>query len=375
MRGEIQVLGIPIFLYLHEMEDAVMNDNQKIPVAVLGATGSVGQRFIQLLENHPWFEVTALTGSDRSIGRTYGEACHWILPDPMPARIAGMTILPTEPERTGARIAFSAMPAEIAKDAEPLFAQAGIAVCSNASSYRRDPDVPILLPEINADHCALIEIQRRKRGWKGLLSTNPNCTSTGMTVALKALDDCFGVDRVFAVSLQAVSGAGYPGVASLDILDNAIPYIGGEETKVEWEPLKMLGKVEGDGLQLARMRISAHTNRVAVSDGHLVCLSVEFNRKGSVEEAVQALQSYQAPEISRDLPSAPRPVIVVRSEPDRPQPRLDRNTGQGMTTVVGRVREDPLFDVKLVVLSHNTIRGAAGGSIYNAELLVKLGMI
>jgi aspartate-semialdehyde dehydrogenase len=353
-----------------------MTENQKIPVSVLGATGSVGQRFIRLLEDHPWFEVTTLTGSDRSVGRPYGEACHWVLTDPMPERVANLTVLPTTPEKAATRIAFSAMPADIALDAEPLFAQAGVAVCSNASSYRREPDVPILLPEVNADHCALIEIQRRQRGWKGLISTNPNCTSTGMTVALKALQDSFGLKRVFAVSLQALSGAGYPGVASLDILDNVIPNIGGEEAKVEWEPLKMLGKVDANGLQLADFKISAHTNRVAVSDAHLVCLSVELGQPGvSAEEAVAAFQEYQAPEVSRDLPSAPKPVIAVRFEADRPQPRLDRNTGRGMTTVVGRVRPDPLLDLKLVVLSHNTIRGAAGGSIYNAELLLKLGMI
>ncbi len=347
----------------------------RIPVAVLAATGSVGQRFVQLLDQHPWFEVVALTGSERSIGQPYGQACHWTLPEPMPAWAAAMTVVPTEPSAVQAAVAFSALPADIALNVEPAFAQAGMAVCSNASAYRREPDVPIFLPEINADHLALIEQQRRRRGWSGLIATNPNCTSTGMAVALKALQDAFGLRKVFAVSLQALSGAGYPGVPSMDILDNVVPFINGEEAKVEWESRKMLGTVQPDGLHLADFVVSAHTNRVAVSDGHLVCLSVELGRRPEIEEAARALAGYTAPEISRDLPSAPRPVIVVRDEANRPQPRLDRMTGKGMTTVVGRLRPDPIFDLKLVVLSHNTIRGAAGGSIYNAELLVQAGCI
>jgi aspartate-semialdehyde dehydrogenase len=238
-----------------------------------------------------------------------------------------------------------------------------------------EPDVPLLLPEVNPEHTALMDIQRRLRGWSGGIATNPNCTSTGMTVALKALQDAFGVRRVFAVSLQALSGAGYPGVASLDSLDNAIPYVSGEEDKVETEPCKMLGRMRPGGVEPAQIAISAHTNRVAVSDGHLVCLSVELERPATPEEASAAFEQYQAPLESRDLPFAPRPVIKVRSEPDRPQPRLDRLTGAGMTTVIGRLRPDPLFHLRLVVLSHNTIRGAAGGSIYNAELLVHKGYL
>jgi aspartate-semialdehyde dehydrogenase len=348
---------------------------KKLPVAILAATGSVGQRFIQLLDNHPWFEVVALTASDRSAGQTYGEACHWILPDPMPAWAAGMKILPTAPEATNAPIVFSALPADTALEAEPLFAQAGTAVFSNASAYRREADVSIMMPEINADQAEIINIQRKNRGWKGYIVTNSNCTSSGMAVALKALYDRFGLKRVFAVSLQALSGAGYPGVPSMDIIDNVVPYIGGEEEKLEWESRKMLGKVSGNSIALADFAISAHCNRVAVTDGHTVCLSVETDKPASVEEAIWFLEHYQAPEISRDLPSAPKPVIVVRSEKDRPQPRLDRQTGKGMTTVVGRVRPDPLFGLKMVVLSHNTVRGAAGGSIYNAELCTRLGLV
>lgn len=347
--------------------------SERIPVSVLAATGSVGQRFIQLLDGHPWFEVVSITGSDRTIGQKYGESCHWILPEPMPDWAAGMTVVPTTPEAANTSLVFSALPASIAKDAEPCFAQAGVKVCSNASSYRTEPDVPILLPEVNPDHTRLVAVQRRQRGWSGLIVTNSNCTSTGMTVALKAMLDAFGVSVVFAVSMQALSGAGYPGVSSMDILDNVIPYIGGEEEKVEWEPRKMLGKVEGDEIELAPFAISAHTNRVAVSDGHTLCLSVELSRRADVKRVAQALREYRAPAVSADLPSAPNPVIVLRDEADRPQPRLDRMTGRGMTTVVGRLRPDPVYDVKMVVLSHNTVRGAAGGSIYNAELLVKQG--
>ncbi len=348
--------------------------SQRIPVSVLAATGSVGQRFVQLLDGHPLFEVVALTGSDRSIGQPYGETCHWILPEPMPAWACDMTVVPTSPEALNASLAFSALPANIAKEAEPQFAQAGIKVCSNASTYRTEPDVPILLPEVNADHTRLVEIQRKKRGWSGCIVTNPNCTSTGMTVALKALQDAFGLSVVFAVSLQALSGAGYPGVPSMDIIDNVIPYIGGEEEKVEWEPRKMLGTFTGEEIELAPFAISAHTNRVAVSDGHTICLTIELRERVDVRQVAQALQAYRAPAISADLPSAPKPVIVLRAEPDRPQPRLDRMAGKGMATVVGRLRPDPVFDLRMVVLSHNTVRGAAGGSIYNAELLVKQGI-
>jgi aspartate-semialdehyde dehydrogenase len=348
--------------------------SDKIPVSILAATGSVGQRFVQLLDGHPWFEVVSLTGSDRSIGQRYGEACHWILPEPMPNYAREMTVAPTTPEAAGAGLAFSALPASVAREIEPLFAQTGVKVFSNASAYRTEPDVPILLPEVNPDHARLVETQRRQRGWSGYIVTNPNCTSTGMTVALKALQDAFGLSVVFAVSLQALSGAGYPGVASLDILDNVIPYIGGEEEKVEWEPRKMLGRLDGESIELASFAISAQTNRVAVSDGHIVCLTVELRERADCRRVAQALREYQAPTVSADLPSAPQPVIVVREEVDRPQPRLDRNTGHGMTTVVGRVRPDNVFDARMVVLSHNTVRGAAGGSIYNAELLIGQGL-
>jgi aspartate-semialdehyde dehydrogenase len=346
----------------------------KIPVAVLGATGSVGQRFVQRLDGHPWFDVVGLTGSERTAGQPYAQACPWVLAEPMPEWARAMPLLPTDPGALAAPIVFSALPADQALAIEPGFARAGATVCSNASAFRRAADVPILLPEVNADHAALVAVQRQQRGWGGCIVANPNCTSTGLTVALKALQDAFGLRKVFAVSMQALSGAGYPGVASLDSLDNVIPYIDGEEEKVEWEPRKMLGRIDAGRLALAEVTIAAHTNRVAVSDGHTVCASIELEQPAEIEAVGRVLRAYAAPPASRDLPSAPQPVILLREEANRPQPRLDRLTGGGMTTVVGRLRPDPIFHLRLVALSHNTIRGAAGGSIYNAELLVRLGL-
>ncbi len=351
--------------------------SSQIPVAVLGATGSVGQRFISLLDNHPWFKVVALAASDRSVGQKYSQAARWVLNEPIPEYAREMVVVPATPDCIDARIVFSALHNEIAKDLEPQFAQAGVAVCSNASSYRRGEDVPLLLPEINADHIYLIKEQRKKRGWSGAILTNPNCTSTGLTIALRALNDAFGVRKVFAVSLQALSGAGYPGISSLDIMDNIIPNVGngGEEDKVEWEPRKMLGKLNNGRIDMADIKFSAHTNRVAVIDGHMVCASVELANPANPEMAEKVLRDFRGDVLARELPSSPRPVIEVRNEADRPQPRLDRLTGKGMTTVVGRVRGDPILDLKFVVLSHNTIRGAAGGSIYNAELLVNENLL
>lgn len=347
----------------------------RIPVAVLASTGSVGQRFVQLLDGHPWFEVIALSGSDRAVGQPYGETCHWILNEPMPSWARKLHVAPTSPDAFNARLVFSALPSKAAKELEPAFAQRGAMVCSNASAYRAEPDVPLLMPEVNPEHTRLLDVQRQLRGWTGGIVTNSNCTSTGPTVVLKALQESFNIERVFLVSMQALSGAGYPGVASLDIIDNVIPYIRSEEEKVEWEPRKMLGRYHRDQIELAPLRISAHTNRVAVRDGHMVCLSIEFDQPVSVADASSVLEDYTPPEISLDLPSTPHPVILIRNEDDRPQPRLDRMAGAGMTTVIGRLRPDPLFHLKMVVLSHNTIRGAAGGSVYNAELLKKQGWI
>ncbi|MCZ2128231.1 MAG: aspartate-semialdehyde dehydrogenase [Anaerolineales bacterium] len=349
----------------------------QIPVAVLGATGSVGQRFVSLLENHPWFKVVALAASDRSAGQKYSQAAHWVLDTPMPAYARDMVVVPASTETVDAKIVFSALHTEVANELEPQFAKAGAAVCSNASSYRRGADVPLLLPEVNADHIRLIERQRENKNWRGCIVANPNCTSTGMTVALHVLHQAFGVKKVFATSLQALSGAGYPGVSSLDIMDNVIPNVanGGEEEKVEWEPRKMLGKLNDGKIELADIQFSVHANRVGVIDGHTVCVSAALNQPVEPQTAIEALRDYAAPPSARELPSSPRPVIEVKDEADRPQPRLDRLTGNGMTTVVGRVRKDPIFDLKFVVLSHNTIRGAAGASIYNAELLTNEGLL
>jgi len=346
-----------------------------IPVAILGATGMVGQRFVQLLDKHPWFKVTTLTASDRSAGKTFAQGCRWLLDTPMPEWAREMILQPTEADFVREPLAFSALPAEAAHQIEPALAQRGIFVCSNASAHRADPDVPLVLPEVNPDHLGLIPIQQQRRGWSGAIITNPNCTSTGMTIALKALDEAFGVRRVFAVSLQALSGAGYPGVPSLDIVDNIIPFIRGEEEKVAWEPRKMLGQLHDGAVVLHSMVISAHTNRVPVLEGHTVCLSVECAQRVTPEEAIRAFNAFRLPEGSAGLPSSPVPPIVVREEEDRPQPRLDRMTGRGMTTIIGRIREDEIFDLKFIVLSHNTIRGAAGASIYNAELLVRYGFL
>jgi len=348
---------------------------EKIPVAVLASTGAVGQRFIQLLDRHPWFNVVALTASDRSAGQCYEQACHWVLPTPMPDWAKDMPVVTTEVGSFDAKIVFSALPSSMAWELEPRFAEAGFLVCSNASAYRMESDVPILVPEVNADHLGLVEIQRKKRGWKGAIITNPNCTSAGLTVTLKALNDAFGIEAVISVSLQALSGAGYPGVASLDILDNVIPYIPEEENKVEEEPRKILGKLVSGQIEFAPFSISAHTNRVAVSEGHLVCFSAKLGRNAAISEIKTALETYQPPRICLGLPSTPKPVIAVFDQPDRPQPRLDRMLGNGMTTSVGRIRPDPIWDVKMTVLSHNTIRGAAGGSIYNAELAYQAGLL
>jgi aspartate-semialdehyde dehydrogenase len=349
--------------------------NRKIPIAILGATGAVGQRMIQLLAGHPWFEIAALTGSDRTVGRPYGELVRWVLDDAPPADVARMVVQPSDSVQDVA-IALSALPTDVAKEIEPLWA-ARTAVCSNASTYRMAPDVPLIIPEVNADHLAMLERQRAERGWQGCLITNPNCAAIGIVMALKPLHDAFGLKMVHAATLQAVSGAGYPGVASLDILENVIPNIanGGEEAKIESEPRKLLGRVVEGRVAEAEIGISAQVTRVPVIDGHTALLSVAFERKPTVEQAITALEGFQAPEQVRGLPSAPAQPIVVRREADRPQPRRDRDAGKGMSAVVGRVRECPLLDLRLVALSHNTIRGAAGGALLNAELLVSTGVV
>ncbi len=346
----------------------------KIPVAVLGATGAVGQRFVQLLAGHPWFELSALAASERSAGRPFSEVANWVIPGDPPAGIGEMVVRPLEPDLP-ARIVFSALPSSVAREIEPAFAQAGYAVCSNASAFRQAPDVPLLIPEINADHVHMIQRQRQVKGWPGLLVTSPNCTCTGMALPLKPLDEAFGLRRVFAVSMQAISGAGYPGVASLDILGNVVPYISGEEEKIEQEARILLGSMHDGRRVEAGLTASMQANRVPVLDGHTVCLSLGFDRAPTVERATEVLRDFRGPELVRTLPSAPERPILVRSEPDRPQPRRDRDAGGGMAVTVGRVRTCPLQDLRLVSVSHNTLRGAASGSVLNAELLVAAGYV
>ena len=346
----------------------------KIPVAVLGATGAVGQRFMQLLAEHPWFEVVALAASERSAGRPFAEVANWVIPGDPPPWAGEMIVRPLEPDLP-ARIVFSALPSSVAREIEPAFARAGYAVCSNASAYREAPGVPLLIPEVNADHVGLIEGHRAERGWPGLIVASPNCTATGIVMPLKPLDDAFWLRQALATSMQAISGAGYPGVASLDILGNVVPYIRGEEEKIEQEARLLLGRmVEGQRIE-ASVAVSAHANRVPVMDGHTVCLSLGFERAPSVEQAVAALAGFRGPEVVRGLPSAPKRPIVVRSEPDRPQPRRDRDAEGGMAVTVGRVRPCPILDLRLVSVSHNTLRGAASGSVLNAELLVATGHV
>jgi len=348
----------------------------RVDVAVLGATGAVGQRFIQLLADHPWFRVAEVVASDRSAGKPYAEACRWVLNGQPPVAVAGLIVLPLDaPLRSP--IVLSALPTEVAKSLEPELAARGHVIASNTSSHRMASDVPLLIPEINGDHIRLIDAQRRDRGWtRGALVTTPNCTSTPVVMALAPLVQ-FGIAQVNVVSLQAVSGAGYPGVASLDIFDNVVPYIGGEEDKVETEPLKMLGTFADDHIDPLAAAISAACNRVPVIDGHIVCISVGFKagNKPSLRQVREAWTNYRGLDITRDLPSAADPILIYTEEQDRPQPRRDRDAGHGMATTIGRLRQDSILDIKFVALAHNTIRGAAGGAILNAELLVAQGYV
>jgi aspartate-semialdehyde dehydrogenase len=342
-------------------------------IGILGATGMVGQRFIQLLEHHPWFEVAWLAASDRSSGKRYEEAVRWKLDTPIPQRIAEMEISPAQPEGAP-NVIFAALDADIAREMEPKFAAAGCAVISNSSAFRMQADVPLVIPEVNAGHLALLEQQEWRRQSGGYIVTNPNCSAIGLVLALKPLEERFGIESIFVSTMQAVSGAGYPGVASLDILGNVVPFIKNEEEKLQEETLRLLGKLQTNAVHPLEAKITAHCNRVAVEDGHTESVSVKLKRKASREELLAAWQEF-APLAGRDLPTAPaRPVEFVDAV-DRPQPRLDRMRGAGMAATVGRVRPCSLLDWKFTVLSHNTIRGAAGAALLNAELLVSLGKL
>jgi len=346
----------------------------KLPVGILGATGIVGQRFIQMLEHHPWFEVTWLAASDRSEGRPYADAARWRLKTAIPDRVAGMVVSPANPDGAP-RIIFAALDAAIAKELEPRFADAGCAVVSNSSALRMQSDVPLVIPEVNGDHIRLIECQAWRRQNGGFAVTNPNCSAIGLVLALAPLHRCFGLDTVMAVTMQAVSGAGYPGVASLDILGNVIPFIKNEEEKMEEETLKLLGTLNGNSIVPGAFAISAQCNRVAVEDGHTESVSVRLKTKAKPEQIIAAWNEFRAEPQQLRLPSAPERPVVYMTASDRPQPRFDADSGGGMTTSVGRLRPCSVLDWKFTVLSHNTIRGAAGAALLNAELLKAKGYL
>lgn len=348
---------------------------QKIPVSILGATGAVGQRFIQLLEGHPWFEVAEVVASERSAGQTYGDAANWVLDGTPPSAVASLIVQDLDDPITSP-IVFSALPSRTAREVEFRLASEGHVVCTNASAFRMTEDVPILLPEINADHIGLVDHQREHYGWStGALVTNSNCTSTPVAMSLAPLRQ-FQPTHIQVVSMQAISGAGYPGVSALDIMDNVIPYIGGEEDKLTEEPAKMIGAFSGDHIEPFEMIVSAACNRVPVLDAHLVNIAVRFAETVELDELISAWENFSGPEDVQRLPSAPaRPVIFTHAQ-DRPQPRRDRNAGDGMSAVIGRLRPCPAIDgFQYLALSHNTIRGAAGCSILNAEYLLARGYV
>ena len=346
----------------------------KIPVGILGATGVVGQRFLQMLERHPWFEVAWLAASDRSENKCYAEAARWRLRTPIPAAVAAMRLSPATPDGAP-KIIFAALDAGIAAELEPRFADAGCAVVSNSSALRMQPDVPLVIPEVNADHIQLIDGQAWRKKSGGYIVTNPNCSAIGLVLALAPLQQRFGLETVMAVTMQAVSGAGYPGVASLDILGNVIPYIAKEEEKMEEETRKLLGQMNGTKVVPATFAMSAQCNRVAVEDGHTESVSIRLKSKAKPEEIIAAWNGFRAEPQELQLPSAPKNPVVYLAAPDRPQPRFDIDLGAGMTTAVGRLRPCGVLDWKFTVLSHNTIRGAAGAAVLNAELLKAKGYL
>lgn len=349
-----------------------MNFTKKIPIGILGATGSVGQKFIELLSTHPWFEITALAASERSVGKKYKDAANWFQSSELPSLVAEMIVQPCEPTLS-CRIVFSGLDSDVAGEIETQFACAGYIVISNSKNHRMDEAVPLLIPEVNPDHLELVRSQSFPNG--GMIITNPNCSTVGLALALKPLVDRFGVEKVSVVTMQAISGAGYPGVSALDIVDNVIPYIGGEEGKMETEPLKIFGSFEHGCITPAQMQLSASCNRVAVIDGHMECVSVSLSKEAVAEEIIHAWQTFSAEPQTLFLPTAPTHPTQYFFEDHFPQPRKHRMLGNGMTASIGRLRPCPIFGWKFVVLSHNTIRGAAGGAILNAELLAKKRMM
>jgi aspartate-semialdehyde dehydrogenase len=348
---------------------------KKWRAGVLGATGMVGQRLVKLLAEHPWFELTALAASERSSGKTYAEATCWHLEGPVPEVARGLVVKDLEP-KLECDFVFSALDSSVAGEAEEAFARAGYPVVSNSKNHRMDADVPLLIPEVNASHVNCIPTQQRNRKYEsGFIVTNPNCSTAGLVLVLKPLADAFGLEKLFVVTMQAVSGAGYPGVPSMDALGNVIPFISGEEEKMEAEPQKLLGRWDGSRFIDAGIGISAHCNRVPVIDGHTECLSVRLKKTATITEVREALRNFEISEELAALPTAVKHPVVVQEQDDRPQPRKDANAGRGMAAVVGRVRECPLLDVKLTLLSHNLVRGAAGAALMNAELLAARGFL
>lgn len=347
----------------------------KSRVGILGATGVVGQRFVQLLQGHPHFEISALAASDRSRGKTYAEACAWRLPGEMPDQVKGIVVQPPAPP-LDCDFVFSSLPGEVAKDAEENFARAGYPVISNSSPHRLGLDVPLLVPEVNPEHVELIDAQRTNREYnRGFIVTNPNCSAIAIVLPLAPLHRQFGITSCVVTTMQALSGAGYPGVPSLDATDNVIPFIGGEDEKVESETRKILGQVAQGTIADAAMNVSAQCNRVNVTDGHLASIRIKMARSATLDEVRQALATFVAEPQRLRLPSAPAQPVIVRDEIDRPQPRLDRDAGRGMSVTVGRLSADKVFDYRFVALGHNTIRGAAGAAILNAELLAARGYL
>ncbi|MDQ6886333.1 MAG: aspartate-semialdehyde dehydrogenase [Gemmatimonadota bacterium] len=347
---------------------------ERIPVAVLGATGAVGQTFIRLLARHPWLRLAEVAASERSAGRSFGDAARWLLEE-TPPNVVAMPVLPCSPDAVSAPLVFSALDASAAGPIEEAFARDGRIVLSNARNFRMERDVPLLIPEINPDHLALLDWQREQRGWSGGIVTNANCAAIVIAMALAPLHRAFGVRQLFVTTMQAVSGAGYPGVPSLDILGNVIPFIRDEEEKIESETRKILGDLGARGVTSAAFGVSAQANRVAVEDGHTACISVALERPTDPDGAIAALRGWSGAISELGLPSAPVPPLVVHEASDRPQPRRDAGRGGGMAVVVGRVRRDPLLDLRLVACGHNMVRGAAGASILNAELMIARGLV
>jgi len=346
-----------------------------VNVGILGATGMVGQRFIQLLEDHPKFEITALTASQRSAGKKYQDAVTWHMDTPIPESVQDMVVVDTDPSQVkDVEIVFSALPASNAAVVEPKFAEAGMKVASNASAMRMEPDVPLVIPEVNPEHLDLIEIQQKRRGWDGFIVTNPNCSTIALVLTLKPIYDQYDISRLYVSTMQAVSGAGYNGVPSMAILDNLVPFIGEEEEKMEAETLQLLGDFDGETVEPASFGISTSCHRVPVVDGHTEAVFMEMDEDFELDDVKKSLQEFQAIPQKLNLFSAPKNPVIVREEDNRPQPRMDRMSGKGMAVTVGRLRQDLTFlrSLKYVLLGHNTIRGAAGASILNAELIAEI---